>query len=61
MRIKNFDISNFWEFWEYITRPSVDREIGETDEHYRNKILKYMKECEDECNPYYKRENNNER
>lgn len=46
MRIKNFDISNFWEFWEYITRPSVDREIGETDEHYRNKILKYMKEYE---------------
>lgn len=44
MKIKNLDLDNFWDFWVFITNPIVEREPNETDEHYRERILKYYKE-----------------
>ena len=44
MKIKDFDIDNLWDFWVFITNPIVEREPNETDEHYRERILKYMED-----------------
>lgn len=40
MKIKNLDLDNFWDFDVFITNPIVEREPNETDEHYRERILK---------------------
>lgn len=42
MEIKDLDLDNLWDFWEFITQPTVEREPNETDEHYKERLLKYM-------------------
>jgi len=33
-----------WDFWELITQPVVEREPNETDECYKERLLKYMED-----------------
>ena len=42
MKIKDLNLDNFWDFWIFIMQPTVERVSNETDEHYREKMLKYM-------------------
>lgn len=42
MKIKDLDLDNLWDFWIFIMQPIVERVPNETDEHYREKMLKYM-------------------
>lgn len=44
MRIKDFDIDNPWDFIKFITQPTVEREPNETDEHYKERLLKYVED-----------------
>lgn len=43
-RREDIDWENHYEVWEYLTQPTVERELNETDEHYRERILKHMEE-----------------
>jgi len=42
MRSEDIDWENPFEVWKYLMRPLVEREPNETDEHYRERLLKYM-------------------
>lgn len=42
MRSEDVDWTNIYEVWEYLTQPIVEREPNETDEHYKERLLKYM-------------------
>lgn len=42
MKIKDFDLDNPWDFAEFITQSTMEREPNETDEHYKKRLLKYM-------------------
>lgn len=44
MRSEDIDLENPFEVWEYLTQPVVERLPNETDEHYKERLLKYMKE-----------------
>lgn len=44
MKIKDFDLDNPWDFTEFITQPTIEREPNETDEHYKERLLKYMED-----------------
>lgn len=44
MRSEDIDWENPYEVWNYLMQPTVDREPNETDEHYKERLLKYMKE-----------------
>lgn len=42
MKIKKFDIDNPWNFIEFITQPTTERQPNETDEHYKERLLKHL-------------------
>lgn len=42
MRSEDIDWENTFEVWEYLMQPTVERLPDETDEHYKERILKYM-------------------
>lgn len=44
MKSEDVDWTNLYEVWEYLMQPTVERETNETDEHYKERLLKYMKE-----------------
>lgn len=42
MRSKDIDWTNSYEVCEYLTQPTVEREPDETDEHYKERLLKFI-------------------
>ena len=42
MRGEDIDLKNIYELWKYLTQSTVERIPDETDEHYKERILKYM-------------------
>ena len=42
MRSEDIDWENPYEVWKYLTQPIVEREPNETDEHYKERLLKYV-------------------
>ena len=44
MKNKDIDWENLFEVWEYLIQPIVERESNETNEYYKERLLKYMKE-----------------
>ena len=44
MRSKDIDWENPYEVWKYLTQSTVEREPNETDEHYKERLLKYTED-----------------
>lgn len=44
MRSEDIDWNNPYEFWVYLMQPTVERLPNETDEHYKERLLKYMED-----------------
>ena len=44
MRSEDVDWENPYEVWEYLMQPTVERLPNETDEHYKERLLKYRED-----------------